>query len=255
MNGQAGVDQAPLLSVRDAAFGWGRRTVLEDVTFDLRPGECVGVVGPNGSGKTTLLRAVLGLAAPRSGRVERSPRWRAGYVPQRDSLQPVLLFRAGEVVEMFARQVHRPAAAARAAALEALRCVGLESMADRPYRDLSGGQRQRVLMARALAVEPTVLVLDEPTAGMDVRSEAELLALVRRIRAERALAVLLVTHALHVAATEADTVGVLHDGRAEFGPPASLLTSASLSRIYGCTVEFDAAAGCVVACIARAEER
>ncbi|MCE9634086.1 MAG: metal ABC transporter ATP-binding protein [Planctomycetes bacterium] len=230
-------DGAPLLTVASAAVGWAGRPVVREISFTLRPGETLGIVGPNGAGKSTLLRALLGLAEPIAGRIDRSPAWRAGHVPQRDALEPLFRFRAREVVEMFARIGAASGAAARAAACESIDAVGIGSAADRTFRDLSGGQKQRVLIARALSVRPTVLVLDEPTTGMDVRAEAELLALVRTIRAERGLAVLLVTHSLHLVADEADAVGILHDGKATFGPPAAVLTSESLGRIYGCPVE------------------
>jgi ABC-type Mn2+/Zn2+ transport system ATPase subunit len=175
-------DASPLLTVRDATVGWGRHAVLRGVSFELRPGDCLGVVGPNGSGKSTLLRAILGLAAPLAGRIERAPAWRAGHVPQRDALEPLFRFCAYDVVEMFARVTARSRAAAGDASRESLRAVGMDLVADRTFRNLSGGQKQRVLIARALAVRPSVLVLDEPTSGMDVRAEAELLGLVRAIR-------------------------------------------------------------------------
>lgn len=227
----------PLVTVAAASVGWAGRAVLRDVSFTLRRGETLGIVGPNGSGKTTLLRAVLGLARPVAGRVERSPDWRAGHVPQRDAIEPLFRFRSSEVVGMFARVGAPSKAAASEAAREALASVGMESAAARVFRDLSGGQKQRVLIARALAVRPTVLVLDEPTTGMDVRAEAELLGLVRRVREERGLAVVLVTHSLHLVADEATTVGILHGDRATFGPPAEVLSEESLSRLYGCRVE------------------
>lgn len=237
MTSAASAVAPPLLTVAAAAVGWSGRPVLRGVSFTLAARDYLGIVGPNGSGKTTLLRALLGLAAPLEGRVDRSAAWRAGYVPQRDSLEPLFRFRAFEVVEMFARLGAASRAAARDATAEALAAVSMDAARDRVFRDLSGGQKQRVLIARALAVRPTVLVLDEPTTGMDIRAEAELLALVRRIRSERGLAVILVTHSLHVVADEASIVGVLRGDRTEFGPPARVLAQESLSRIYGCPVE------------------
>lgn len=226
----------PLLLAESLDVGWRGRPVLRGVSFALRPGETLGIVGPNGSGKSTLLRTALGLSRPLGGRVVRSAAWRAGHVPQRDALGPLLRFCALHVVEMFARVAAPSAAAAQEASREALRAVGMADAAHRDFQDLSGGQRQRVLLARALAVRPTVLVLDEPTSGMDVRAEAEMLALVRRIRRERGLAVLLVTHSLHVVADEATTALLLHDGRADFGAPEEVLSSEHLERVYGCPV-------------------
>jgi ABC-type Mn2+/Zn2+ transport system ATPase subunit len=226
----------PLLSARDATVGWGGRPVVSGVTFELRPADWHGIVGPNGSGKSTLLRAALGLAAPLAGEIVRSPAWRAGHVPQRDTLEPLFRFRAREVVEMFARVGAASVADARRETEDALRSVGMQDLARREFRDLSGGEKQRVLIARALAVRPTVLVLDEPTTGMDLRAEAELLQLVRRIRAERGLAVVLVTHSLHLVAEESSAVGILQDGRAVFGRPDEVLAPEVLARIYGCPV-------------------
>lgn len=232
-----------LLSVERASVGWGRRVVLRDVSFTLARHDYLGIVGPNGSGKSTLLRALLGLAAPRDGRIVRSPEWRAGYVPQRDALEPLFRLCAFHVVEMFARVGAASAAAAADATHDALRAVGMEAAEGRVYRDLSGGERQRILIARALAVRPSVLVLDEPTTGMDVRAEAELLALVRRVREGRGLAVVLVTHSLHVVADEAETVGILHGDGAEFGRPETVLSPENLSRIYGCDVTSEVVRG------------
>lgn len=230
------MSEAALLTVSDVSVGWHGRPVLREVSFALAAGGSLGIVGPNGSGKTTLLRALLGLSRPLAGTIERGAAWRAGHVPQRDALDPVFRFSAFHVVEMFARVGTASAAGARAAAEDALAAVGMTAARDRAFRDLSGGQKQRVLIARALAVRPTVLVLDEPTSGMDVRAEAELLALVREIRAVRGLAVILVTHSLHVVADEADSVVILHAGRATCGVPAEVLSAASLSRTYGCEV-------------------
>jgi ABC-type Mn2+/Zn2+ transport system ATPase subunit len=131
----------------------------------------------------------------------------------------------------------------RRLAAECLTQVGLAEIAEQPFWALSGGQKQRVLIARALAVRPNVLVLDEPTTGMDVRAEAELLAMVRRIRAERDLAVVLVTHSLHLVADETTEVGILQDGRAVFGRPDEVLAPEVLTRIYGCRVESATAGG------------
>jgi len=229
-----------LARVDDASVGWGRRVVLRGVSFELRRGDYLGLVGPNGSGKSTLLRALLELADPIAGTVVRSAAWRAGNVPQRDTLEPLFRFRALEVVAMAARsQSWLPGlrnAERRAAAREALAAVGMGDRADRVFRDLSGGQKQRVLIARALAAEPTVLVLDEPTTGMDIAAEADLLGLVRRLRDERDLAVVLVSHSLHVVADEADRVGLLAGDRVRFGTPGEIVANSPLSELYDRTV-------------------
>lgn len=230
--------EADLLArVEDVSVGWGRRVVLRGVSFELRRGDYLGLVGPNGSGKSTLLRTLLGLAAPLAGSVIRTAAWRAGYVPQRDTLEPLFRFRALEVVAMAAHSgswlpVLRNAERRRAAR-EALEAVGMGDRADSVFRDLSGGQKQRVLIARALAAAPSVLVLDEPGTGMDIAAEADLLELVRRLRDERHLAVVLVSHSLHVVADEADRVGLLAGDRVRFGTPGEIVADRTLSELYG----------------------
>lgn len=230
-----------LARVDDASVGWGRHVVLRGVSFELRRGDYLGVVGPNGSGKSTLLRALLGLADPLAGTVVRSAAWRAGNVPQRDTLEPLFRFRALEVAAMTAHSNSWLPALRnderRRAAREALAAVGMADRADRVFRDLSGGQKQRVLIARALAAAPSVLVLDEPTTGMDIASEADLLGLVRRLRDERDLAVVLVSHSLHVVADEADRVGLVVGDRVRFGTPGEIVADGPLSQLYDRTIE------------------
>jgi ABC-type cobalamin/Fe3+-siderophores transport system ATPase subunit len=128
-------------------------------------------------------------------------------------------------------------------AREALERVGVGDLADRPYPDLSGGQRQRVLLARALAVGPTVLALDEPTTGLDLSAETALLSLVRRLREEEGMTVLLVTHALANVANEATQVLLIHEGRHREGPVASILVPEVLGPLYGIPVRVDEVGG------------
>jgi ABC-type Mn2+/Zn2+ transport system ATPase subunit len=226
----------PLVRVEGASVGWGRRVVLRDVSLQLGAGDCLGLVGRNGSGKTTLLRALLGLARPLAGEVTRSAAWRAGYVPQLETLEPLLRLRADEVVAMGAE----PAAwlpltrlgARREAARRALDAVDMAAFARRVFRELSGGQRQRVLIARALASVPSVLVLDEPTQGLDVRAEREVLDLVRALREERGLAIVLVSHAIHVVRREARHAGLVAAGRVRFGEPEDVLAGEAVAAVY-----------------------
>lgn len=225
-----------LAEVENASVGWGRHVVLRGVSFQLSRGDYLGIVGPNGSGKSTLLRALLGLSKPIEGNVVRTSAWRAGNVPQRDTLEPLFRFRALEVAAMaahseswmpFARNEDRLDEAARA-----LEAVGMADRSHRVFRDLSGGQKQRVLIARALASGPSVLVLDEPTTGMDISSEANLLDLVQHLRTARNLAVVLVTHSLHIVADEADRVGILVGDRVRFGSPKEIVADGPLSEVY-----------------------
>jgi ABC-type Mn2+/Zn2+ transport system ATPase subunit len=218
------------------------------VSFEIHRGDFVAVVGPNGSGKTTLLRAMLGLLAPLNGRgrVRRAPA-AFGYVPQRARLDPVFPLRTADVVRMGRyRQVgpvRRFRAADDAAVATALRQLGIEDLAARPYRDLSGGQQQRTLLARALAGEPDALVLDEPTNGMDLAAEAAIVATVARLAAA-GRTVVFVTHQIGLLADVATRFLLLGDrGQMLVGDRATVLTSAALSAFYGAPIEVERVAG------------
>ncbi len=229
-----------VLAVRDASVGHGGRAVVRGISLTLRRGETLGIVGPNGSGKSTFLKTVLGLLPPVEGILERAPDFRAGYVPQGDSLDAVLPLAAREVVLMAARaDAWLPFTASRERrdlADEALARVGLSGEGRTPFRDLSGGQRQRVLLARALAARPTVLALDEPTSGLDLAAEVALLDLVARLREEQGLAVMLVSHSLAVVADAASQVLLLREGRHREGPASEILSEAVLRDLYGVEV-------------------
>src|SRR3989441_9588973 len=164
----------PALALRDVSLGYEGRPILKGVTLTVEPGEFCALLGPNGAGKTTLLRGMLGLLPVLPGRIEYGFDRRTsppGYVPQRESLDPIFPLTVLEVVLMgtFARL--RPLQPAgrhqHRLAAECLAQVGLEAIAKQPFWALSGGQKERILIARALAAEPRLLLLDEPTAGVD----------------------------------------------------------------------------------------
>src|SRR3972149_9739447 len=167
-----------LVQFENVTLGYRRNVIAKEISFSIEEGEFVGIVGPNGSGKTTIVRAILGILKPQRGdirvRGRSSERLRIGYVPQRDSIDPIMPFTVSDVVIMgrYGRlgMIRRPTSKDRAAAIEALKHVDLLDQAASSYRDLSGGQKQRTLIARALAAEPDMLILDEPTNGMDLAS-------------------------------------------------------------------------------------
>ncbi len=206
----------PLLTLRDASFGYGGRAVVSGVDLTVDAGAFVGIVGHNGSGKSTLLRGVLGLIEPLAGRVERNTR-AIGYVPQRETLDALFPLRADEIVHMGAygrlRGLRRLQAAERDRARTCLARVGLAERASSPFASLSGGQRQRVLLARALMVEPELLVLDEPTSGVDAESQVEIAELLHRLSTEAGTAVLMVSHDVDWVRESADTVRLVSEGR------------------------------------------
>jgi zinc transport system ATP-binding protein len=211
----------PVLSAEGVSFAYGGQPVLERVGFELAPGEFTALVGPNGAGKSTLLRIVLGLLTPQAGRVELfgappgrlRDRWRLGYVPQRPRLAPDLPATVEEVVAAgrLAKQGwwRRARAVDRAAVAHALESVALEELRDDRVVELSGGQQQRVLIAKALASEPELLILDEPIAGIDAQAQRLFRESLVHLLREHGAAVLLVSHELGAVADDLDRVVVL----------------------------------------------
>lgn len=197
-----------LIRLHGVRLGYGRRAVLDGLDLAVEPGDFIGLRGPNGSGKTTLFRALLGLLRAQAGRIERR-RLRVGYVPQRESLDPLFPLSVAEVVELGS-----PARPPRSAPLEALERVRLRERARDAFASLSGGQRQRVLLARALMVDPELLVLDEPTSGVDDESRRVIEALLSERNAAGAT-VLLVSHDHASLERCARTQWVVGDGRVE----------------------------------------
>ncbi|MGA5303667.1 metal ABC transporter ATP-binding protein [Nucisporomicrobium flavum] len=213
-----------VVSVRHAAVAYGGRTVLRDVTLDVGAGEVVAVLGANGSGKSTLIRTILGLVPLAGGEIElfgtpqrRFRQWaRVGYVPQRMGAGSGVPATVGEVVasgRLARRGIFRfPGAADREAVRAALDDVGLLDRIHDPVTTLSGGQQQRTLIARALAGRPDLLVLDEPTAGVDAGSQ-EAFAKALAGFGERGGTVLLVAHELGPLEPLIDRAVVVHGGR------------------------------------------
>jgi zinc transport system ATP-binding protein len=225
-----------LITARGLALGYRGRPILRDIDWTVRTGESWFLLGPNGCGKTTLVRGVLGLLAPLAGSLARDPvvasLENTGFVPQRSLTNPTLPTTIGEFVALGA--VGIPRAARDASALDwALDRVGLGDLADCDLRALSGGQRQRALVARALVRRPRLLVLDEPTEGVDVASEEVFLATIEALRREEDLTLLFVTHKLRTAARHATHVALFHGGGVQAGPRDAILDPARLEAAFG----------------------
>ena len=224
-----------VLRVDGVAFAYGRHRVLDGVTMRVGPGEFVALAGSNGSGKSTLVRVALGLTPPAAGEVHLfgdpptalRDRWRVGYVPQRPVVVDQLPATVEEVVASgcVARRgwARRPRAEDRGRIERALAVVALDELRRTPIVELSGGQQQRAFIARALASEPELLVLDEPIAGVDAESQSRFRdALVTRCH-EDGVAVLLVSHELGAVADDLDRLVLLRGGTVAFdGPPGEL---------------------------------
>jgi manganese/zinc/iron transport system ATP- binding protein len=227
----------PFIHFDRVALGYGHRVVLHDVDLDVPSGDFLGIVGPNGAGKTTLLKALLGTLRPLRGSIQIPPQGVAfGYVPQRQAVDETFPLTVREMIAMgrFARigLLGRPGSGDRALVVESAQHVGIADLLDRRYRTLSGGQKQRTLIARALAAEPTVLVLDEPTNGMDLPAEHAIMELVRRLHEEDGLTVVMVSHLLNVVASYVARLAIVGHGRLEVGPIDAMLTAERLTRLY-----------------------
>jgi ABC-type Mn2+/Zn2+ transport system ATPase subunit len=213
-----------LVRLRDVSLGYENRPVLEHVSLELGRGEFVALLGPNGAGKTTLLRGIVGLIPVMAGAIEYEFERATdpiGYVPQRETLDPAFPLTVLEVVLMgtYARlpALRRVGARQRSLAARCLDFVGLGALAEQRFAALSGGQTQRVLIARALAAEPILIVLDEPTAGVDAEATAAIMDVLSRLNRESGLTVLLVTHQVRMLSGVASAVFWVQDGQAMRG--------------------------------------
>jgi iron complex transport system ATP-binding protein len=260
---RAGDGVSPLVAFRDVSFAYprpararGGRFAFERLTFSVEAGEIFGVIGPNSAGKTSLLRLLTRVVAPAGGEIllgghavsDLAP-WelarQIAVVPQ-EAPRP-FPFTVQQLVLM-GRYPHAPgrffeSAADAAVARQAMAATGTSALAAVPLEQLSGGERQRAMLARALAQEPRLLVLDEPTSHLDLRYQAETAELLRRLNGERSVTVLLVSHDLNLAAEICDRLLLLHDGRvARVGTPAEVLEPALLEHVFECRVVVDKSA-------------
>jgi zinc transport system ATP-binding protein len=234
-----------LVELERVSLRFGEVVALEAVDLAVDAGDFLGVIGPNGSGKTTLIRVMLGLLAPDAGQVRlfgRPPgmfrQWeRLGYVPQRVSLDAGLPATVEEVVETGLVAglglLGGLRAADRARVRGALDRVAMAEHAARRIGDLSAGQQQRVLIARALVSAPELLVLDEPTGGVDPEAQSSLYGLLRHLNREQGVTLVLVSHDIAVVAHEVTKLACLNRRLVYHGPPASFMTQAALATLYG----------------------
>ena len=249
-----------LIELREIAFGYGAAERRRGATFRLSAlslaierGEVIGVIGPNSAGKTTLIRLLTRVVQPSAGTITIDGRPLASLsaaalareiavVPQ--DLPQAFPFTVGELVLM-GRYPHAPSRyfeseRDRTVARAAMDATGVLDLAHLPLAELSGGERQRAVLARALAQEPRLLVLDEPTAHLDLRYQAECVGLLRRLNRERGMTIVLVAHDLNLAAELSDRLLLMSQGRvARLGAPAQVLDEETLRAVYGCEVLVD----------------
>jgi len=233
------------VEVEDVDFSHGPVPVLEGINFTVSPGDFLGIIGPNGSGKTTLLRIILGLAPPSAGRVRlfgHDPasfrQWgRLGYVPQRATLDANLPATVQEVVASGLVPAlglfRRVGAAERRRIADVLAHVGMQGHAAAHIGALSPGLQQRVLIARGLVSNPELLILDEPTGGVDPEAQSSFYALLRHLNHERDVTLILVSHDIAVVAQEVTKLACLNRRLVFHGPPGDFLSDAALAALYG----------------------
>jgi len=232
-----------VLRVHGVGLSFGSRSVLSDVTFDVRPGEFTGLIGSNGVGKTTLLRIILGLQRPDQGSIdilEQSPKKSlrsVGFVPQKVVLDPDVPLRARDFVALGIRSRRlgwqKMTPEDRDLVESTLVAVDASSFANERVGHLSGGEQQRILIAHALVGRPALLVLDEPLANLDPHSAQEIVALLHRVAHEHHVAVLLSAHEMNPLLPVMDRIGYITNGRAASGTTDEVVRTEVLSRLYG----------------------
>jgi zinc/manganese transport system ATP-binding protein len=237
-----------LLRLENIGVRIGGRQILGGVSFTVAPGQFTGLIGPNGAGKTTLLRVILGLTPPTEGRVllNGSPKTRhggglIGYVPQKLAIDQDMPLRARDVVGLGIDgnklAFPLPSASRRQRVTEALEAVGAASYADARIGELSGGEQQRVLIAHALVGRPKLLLLDEPLANLDLKSEQGIVSVLARLAREQHIAVLISAHDMNPLMRETDTMVYVAAGRAAAGRTDEVIQSDVLSALYGSRVD------------------
>jgi iron complex transport system ATP-binding protein len=241
------------IQAESISFSYGQKPVLEDVSFSLKPGQMTALIGPNGSGKTTLLKIINGTLCPQSGlmRIDgrETTRWsrrelarKVAIVPQDGSL--IFPFYTEEIILM-GRFPHLNAYRFEGkrdyrVVREAMEKTNTLALAARRFNELSAGERQRVLIARALAQEPEILLLDESTVFLDLKHQAQFLSLLKNLNAERNLTVIFVTHDVNLAAKNAPHVILLASGKIyAIGTPAEVITAENIQKVYEVNVGVD----------------
>ena len=235
-----------IIELKNVYTGYKELIVLEDISINIPKGGFLAVVGPNGGGKTTLIKTILGLIKPVSGTIKvfgKSPnelgdeRKRIGYVPQVLSVDlnfPILV-KDAVLMGRYGRigMLKSPLLKDKEIVKETMENVGILDLAEKPIGRLSGGQRQRVFLARALANEPEVIFLDEPTTGIDVPSMEGLYELLYKLHKD-GITIIVVSHDIGVVASYADTIACLNKNLIAHGRPEEVTIPENLEKMYGC---------------------
>ena len=222
-----------ILKFTDVTIGYGNKKIIENINISISENDFI--VGPNGAGKTTFLKTLLGSLKPLSGTIQKNSH-RFGYVPQRDTVQPLLPYSVNDVVMMGRYSLMgvfgKPTKKDHDVVNASLEHVGIQHLKNYNYNSLSGGQRQRTLIARALAVEPGILILDEPTNGMDTPSHYSLLNLISKLHDQDKLTILLVSHLLSDVANGVKKLILMDKNFFQFGLIEEVLSEENLRKTY-----------------------
>lgn len=216
----------PLISAKNIAYRMGGRHILQDISFTLEPGQITTIIGPNGAGKSSLVHIVIGLTRQFEGEIIRQAKLSVGYMPQKSNINPLMPITVKRLMSL----THR---VSRQAVLEALEKTAVPHLIDQQVGSLSGGEMQRVMLARTLLGKPDLIVLDEPTAGVDITGEAQLYDLIAQIREETGCAILMVSHDLHLVMSKTDRVLCLNQHLCCSGKPESVSQHPEYLALFG----------------------
>ena len=231
----------PILAVEQVTLAYGRNIVLRDVNLRIHQGDFWCLLGPNGEGKSTLLKALLGAVTPKRGKIFLRPdfarRTRIGLVPQESEVNPTVPTTVEELILTGTVGLSLDGRVREARLKRVLEIMGLQMLRQRSFWTLSGGQRQRTLVARALIRDPLLLIVDEPTAGLDLAAATGLLETITDLSRNKGITVLFVTHDLNIAAQRATHIAFFRGGRLTGGPLADVFTPENLQATFGVPVE------------------
>ena len=232
-----------LIRLQNVDIGYENRTFIDSINLVIESNEFWGVLGPNGSGKTTLLKTILKLIQPVSGSLLLKENLVFGYVPQYENFDPIFPISVNEIVSMGRYSRVKPGRRLSESDIEiieqSIEKIGISHLMHRPFRSLSGGEKQRALLARSIAGEPDLLVLDEPTASVDIKGEAEIMELVKKIQSEKKLAILMVSHFLNTVSEFSDHLILIDKDNQIFhaGEKTEVLKKESLDRFFGLNIK------------------
>lgn len=215
-----------LLKLNGISVKRHKNTLIEDIDLTIERGEIVTIVGPNGAGKSTLVKVALGLIKPTKGNVRTLPQIKIGYVPQNVDIDETFPVTVGRFLQLNHRHT-------KGDLLDALSNVNASKLFDAPLQSISGGELRRVLLARALLKKPDLLILDEPTAGVDVSGQAEIFALIQNIRDLTQCGILLISHDLHVVMAATDKVVCLNHHLCCSGTPEHVQQHPEFIALFG----------------------